>query len=525
MTVTPLPPVPQLDPTLIRALHTDLENSGWADFFINHLSPAANAAFEMGDDVPAMAELEEKTDPASTLTRLFTFSRPVAAAHVQAALPTLGVEDAKQLGLIEETSTTQTEVAALFNLERATIPSGAAGALWIVSDRTEQQTHLPPHPNQVLGITGATRTLSALIPEEKVENALDLGTGCGFLALQMSGHAQTVTATDISARACSLTHFNAALNSKQVEVRRGSLFDPVKDEPFDLIVSNPPFVITPARSQGETAMVYRDAGLEGDTLMREVIEGAVERLEPGGQVRILGNWAVRRGSAWQDRPKAWVEEASRRENVPIDAYIVQRDLLDTYEYTRWWLRDGLGKSAPQDAWERHYLDWIDGFKSMNVTEVGLGFVAMTRPNEEDLEKEPRLEEQDVGEGGTVLCEFLPNAAPFDAASVERVLKRGMKEWKDTPFRLLPGAYEQRTFTPGEPDPRTLVVFGEGPGSSAVQVPAGVSAFVGVCDGDLLPSQVIPAIAYLLDVEVEQVEREVREYLPVLIRAGVLQAAR
>jgi methylase of polypeptide subunit release factors len=63
--------------------------------------------------------------------------------------------------------------------------------------------------------------------------------------------------------------FNAALNdAPNIEVRTGWFFDPVRDETFDLITTNPPFVISPATG---TRLVYRDSGLPGDEVVRLVV--------------------------------------------------------------------------------------------------------------------------------------------------------------------------------------------------------------------------------------------------------------
>ena len=88
----------------------------------------------------------------------------------------------------------------------------------------------------MLGIGGATLTLLEMTVRDQVDSALDLGCGCGIQALYLATHASRVVATDVSARACALTQFNAALNETTIDVREGSLFEPVAGETFDLIV-------------------------------------------------------------------------------------------------------------------------------------------------------------------------------------------------------------------------------------------------------------------------------------------------
>ena len=56
---------------------------------------------------------------------------------------------------------------------------------------------------------------------------LDLGCGGGIQALHASRHADHVVATDLSDRALAFAAFNAALNETELELRQGSLLDPV----------------------------------------------------------------------------------------------------------------------------------------------------------------------------------------------------------------------------------------------------------------------------------------------------------
>ena len=70
------------------------------------------------------------------------------------------------------------------------------------------------------------------------------------------------------------------------------MYDPVAGEQFDLIVSNPPFVI----GDGTTRFSYRDSGLAGDGIGRALVEGARNHLRPGGTAQLLANWMVRSGT-------------------------------------------------------------------------------------------------------------------------------------------------------------------------------------------------------------------------------------
>ena len=173
--------------------------------------------------------------------------------------------------------------------------------------------------DHVLGISSASTSLAQLTIRQPVERALDLGTGCGVQALHLARHARRVVATDVNARALWITGLNAALNeAPNVEVRDGSFFEPVAGEAFDLIATNPPFVISPATGE---RLVYRDSGLPGDRVVEDIVRAAPAHLAPGGWCQVLANWVVARGRPWEERLAGWVEgcdawSSSARSSTP-----------------------------------------------------------------------------------------------------------------------------------------------------------------------------------------------------------------
>lgn len=124
-----------------------------------------------------------------------------------------------------------------------------------------------------------------LLPESRV---LDVCTGSGLLALTAAGRGvRDVTAVDVSRRAVLTVRLNALLNGVRIRAVRGSLFEALGDERFDVIVSNPPYV--PA----ETDELPRrgpqrawDAGLDGRVVLDRLLAEAPGRLRPGGRLLI-----------------------------------------------------------------------------------------------------------------------------------------------------------------------------------------------------------------------------------------------
>jgi release factor glutamine methyltransferase len=79
------------------------------------------------------------------------------------------------------------------------------------------------------------------------DKVLDVGTGCGILAIVAARKAGSVVATDLNPHAIKCARLNARNNgvAGRVEVRRGDLFQTLrKTEKFDVIVFNAPYLPT-----------------------------------------------------------------------------------------------------------------------------------------------------------------------------------------------------------------------------------------------------------------------------------------
>ena len=292
-------PTPGLEPGLIARLAADLGSAGWSvDAMETMISPMARAALMRNQRVPALRELQRKDSPAAVLTRFFVLGCAESGDVLAQALPTLGVRGAVELGLIfpaldAESPSGQQLFKANYDLRpHAAQLQGGLKNWWILSDLGEDVTGEPIRPDHVLGIGGATTSLLKATLRTPVESALDLGCGCGIQALYLATHATRVVATDLSSRACEITRFNAALNGVELDVRQGSLFEPVEGEEFDLIASNPPFVITPDSLRSSGVLEYRDGGMSRDHLVRTVIRESPNYLKPGGVTQLLANWEI-----------------------------------------------------------------------------------------------------------------------------------------------------------------------------------------------------------------------------------------
>jgi methylase of polypeptide subunit release factors len=227
----------------------------------------------------------------------------------------------------------------------------------------------PVDAEHVLGAGGASLTLARITPRVPVDRALDLGCGSGVQVLHATRHARTIVATDTNARALRLTALSAALSGvpgDRIELRAGSLFAPVAGERFDLVVSNPPFVISPGRR-----FTYRDAGLSGDALTAQLVRQAAAHLAPGGRAAILGNWMHVVGEDWRERVGAWVA------GTGVSAWIAQRDAEPVADYAAMWLRDAGVADGP--ALDAALQEWLVAFAALRCEAVGFGWVVLVAP--------------------------------------------------------------------------------------------------------------------------------------------------
>ena len=136
------------------------------------------------------------------------------------------------------------------------------------------------------------------IPDPRIPSLriVDVGTGSGAIAVALA-HAlpfAEITATDISAAALAVARNNAARNGVIGRVRflDGDLLEPVVNEHFDIVVSNPPYV--PESDRATLDVEVRDyepaqalfAGEDGLAIYRRLIPAAFGALVPGGFVAL-----------------------------------------------------------------------------------------------------------------------------------------------------------------------------------------------------------------------------------------------
>lgn len=487
----------------IAALARDL--SGYTvDAVTALLDDRSIGALDRENVLPARLRLRDRSDPLAVLVRLFLLGESPTESSVRTALPA-SFERVAAAGLL----TLGGGVRAAVDLRPTRI---GEHDLLLTSDPTEAATGRGVRPDHVLGLGGASVTLSQLTIRRPVARALDLGTGSGIQALGLAHHSERVVATDVSPRALALAAFNRALNgARGLELRHGSLWEPVAGETFDLIVSNPPFVISP-RGGALPTYTYRDGGRAGDRLLTELLAGLPGMLAPGGVAQLLGNWEVRSGQEWHERVGRWVRATG------LDAWVIQRELLDPAQYVETWLRDGgLSPDRDGDAWTRAFEDWLADLDARDVQGIGFGYLVFRAPGA----RTPwvRLEEI-TGTIAPVLGETI--ARTLDV--VDELEQLDDAELADRRVRVAGDVTEERHYRPGSADPQVIVLRQGGGFARTVRADTALAAVVGACDGELPLGRISDAVAALLEVDPAELWAQVAPAVRGLLVDGLLEAA-
>jgi len=490
-------------PDLAPLLRDALLDAGYTyDGVADLLGPQAHTALLRNETAPGRRRTTGGS-PLETLVRLFVLQAAVPLADAERALPDL-VDRLAVDGLL---AASVGEVVARLDCRPYATESED---LWVVSDLTPGLDGRPHRVegDHVLGISAASTSLAQLTLREDVGTALDLGTGCGVQALHLAAHAERVVATDVNPRALDLARFNAALNGlgPVVEVRDGSFFEPVRGERYDLIATNPPFVISPATGE---RLVYRDSGLPGDRVVEDIVRAAPRHLAPGGWCQVLANWAIVRDRPWDERLTDWLDEG-------CDALVVQREVLDPAEYVELWLKDAGLHGTP--TYLERYDTWLSWFDDQGVEGIGFGWINL---HDRSGTTGPSLREAPARELLDWPFEVEQPVAPAIGAwgaAVGEVVEAGTTLVTRVDVR-------QETVGPvGAPDPETLVLRQQTGLRRARSVDTVVAAVVGACDGDLPLGAILDAVAELLDLDPAETRATYLPTLRELVAEGFLVPA-
>jgi release factor glutamine methyltransferase len=126
------------------------------------------------------------------------------------------------------------------------------------------------------------------------QRVLDLCTGSGVVAIAAAEFGATsVTAFDICPHAVHCSRGNAVHAGVVIDVLEGSCSGALDYAPFDVIVSNPPYVPTPLAGDTEVIPMTAgpawawNAGLDGRMVLDPLCESVAGLLAPGGSMLLV----------------------------------------------------------------------------------------------------------------------------------------------------------------------------------------------------------------------------------------------
>lgn len=471
------------------------------DSVLDRIGEAGQAGLARNSTIPAQAALADEHSPLATLIRLFPLAMSVPVEDAAVALP---LDWLMRAGLMSVSDAQARARVDLRPYSFQTVDGQWDG--WVIADHTPGLDHdrRPVRPDYVLGVSPASTTLAQLTIDDHVGSALDLGTGCGVQSLHLSTHARRITATDVNPRVLRFARLTAALNRLDIDLRDGSLFEPVAGERFDLVVSNPPYVMSPPAGAGR--LIYREAELAGDELVRRIVANSTYHLNPGGTLQVLANWAIT-DQGWQDRLAGWAPPGA-------DLWVIERERMDPYAYIEMWLADaGL---AGDQAWETRYREWLDYFDQLRIRAVGMGWITVVNAQRDQpeitIESWPHEVRQPVGPAIASSRRGLDQALLPDAQLLE------------ISWALRDDIVQETLASPGATDPYYVVLRQTSGLKRAMQVDTALAGALGACDGSMSLGTIIDAVASLLDDDPARLRADLLPTIRTAIKQGYLHLA-
>ncbi len=220
--------------------------------------------------------------------------------------------------------------------------------------------------DHVLSVNPPARLLANLAVRTPVGRLLDLCTGNGIFAVLLAGNADEITATDLNARALAFASFNLALNGVgQVELREGSMFEPVAGECFDQIICNPPYIITPSRR-----LVSTESEEELDGFCRKLVRQGPDFLSQRGIMQVICEWVDDGKRDWRHYLGDWFA------GLECDVWAICAGYTPIDEYARRRREQSLAAGGVDDA--DKLADWLDYFRVRGVKGIRSGFIQLRR---------------------------------------------------------------------------------------------------------------------------------------------------
>jgi predicted RNA methylase len=445
-------------------------------------------------NLPRLLDRTSAPTPLNTLLRWFWMGCAQHGSQVRDAVPEDLLSLLLESGLIELKEDWFVGGAMLLPVDGFLVASDYPSAF----ETHQAELVLWPNPT--------SKFLNKFAVRRHSRATLDLGTGSGILSLGAARHSDIVVATDLNARAALFAQFNARLNDiNNIEVLTGDCFAPVSDRSFDLILSNPPFFITP-----QTDYLFCDNSMELDGLCRRLVKEAPSHLNEGGYMQMLCEWAQIKGQPWEERIAEWLE------GTGCDAWVMKGLTQDPAEYAQHRIRE-TSQDSTNDAVQ--YDGYMNYYRQRGVEAIHDGLVVMRRRSGSNwvrIEEVPKTPTGDLGEliVSTFAAHDLVRAMDEDEqllairpmlspnVRLEQICDQAGGQWraKSLTLRLISGFPFHLTVQPL------------------------VAEFLATCDGTRTAEEAIQGFAATANAPLETVRRECLAMIRKLIERGFIVVA-
>ena len=339
-------------PELVRRFHDALVAAGFGAERIAEALGAENEVISRSAEIPVQLRRLEGRGGLAALVRLFVLNVDVAATDV--AVEPLTLADLVKLHVVRVESDVVHPLVRIVPHDEVLITSDV---------RFHPGERLPQ--DYVPGVQRPSVTLAQLTVRRPARSFLDLAAGCGVEAILASRHTERVLASDVSPRAVNFGIFNTQLNDvRNVEFRTGSWFEPVGDERFDIIVCNPPYVISPS-----TDLLFRDSGLPGDSVSELVVREIPAHLEEDGFATVAISWVVDPDADHTLPVRRWVAASG------CDAWLLHYRTDEPLASAAGWHQTEAGDPARYAA----LIDgWMTYYREQGIRAIAYGSLVLRR---------------------------------------------------------------------------------------------------------------------------------------------------
>jgi predicted RNA methylase len=477
-----------------RRLRRWFEEAGYTEVNLLRYLGAAELPSRILRNEPRLLDRTREVTLLNALLRWFWLGRSQTAEAIASVVPEALLLLLLESGLLEQDGNLLTARAMLLTVENFLVASDHPSSI----ARGDSEMVLWPNPT--------SRFLSRFAVRRHSRATLDLGTGSGILSLGAAGHSDLVVATDVNPRVPSFVSFNARLNGiDNIEMLMGDGFQPVAGRKFDLILSNPPFFITP-----KLDYLFCDNSMELDQLCRRLAKEAPAYLNEGGYMQMLCEWAQVSGQPWEERIAEWLE------GTGCDAWVMKGLTQHPEEYAQHRFRETTQDTGRDQELYDGYMAY---YRDRGVEAIHDGLIVMRRRSGDNwvrIEEVPKTPNGDLGE--LILSTFAAHDLLLEIETDEKLLAIRPKLAGHVRLEQVCDQAGDRWHA----ESLTLRLTRGFPFHWTVQ-PL-VAEFLASCDGTRTAEQAIQAFAVSANAPFETVRRECLEVIRKLIERGFVVVA-